>query len=266
MNKIKETKLFIFDMDGTIYLGNELIDGAVKLLNTLSKRAIDYIFLTNNSSKNSEDYKIKLANLGIQTELKKIVNAGEVTADYIKNNKKTDQNRVYVVGTQSLKKVFENYGFEVVNSRKNVDFLVLGFDTTLTYQKLWDAHYLINNGVKYFATNPDRVCPLEKGRSMPDCGAIASLLKTSSGQMPKVIGKPNVEMINYISKRFAVNKSYITMVGDRLYTDIKMAEDSKINSILVLSGETKRSDLKNETIKPDFVLKNIAELNYLLKG
>ncbi|MBS3811893.1 MAG: HAD-IIA family hydrolase [Halanaerobiales bacterium] len=266
MDKILNTKLFIFDMDGTIYLGQKLIDGVVDLLDVLDNKYINYIFLTNNSSKNSEDYKTKLANLGIKAELKKIVNAGEVTAGHIKKIKSEDENRVYVVGTQSLKDVFENYGFEVVNSRKNVDFLVLGFDTSLTYQKLWDAHYLINSGVKYFATNPDQVCPLEKGRSMPDCGAITSLLKTSTGQIPKVIGKPNVEMINYISEKFDADKRSITMVGDRLYTDIKMAEDSNINSILVLSGETKRSDLKSSTIKPDFVLKDIAELKYLLKG
>ncbi len=265
MDKIENTELFIFDMDGTIYLSNTLIKGSLELIEKLNKKNIDYTFLTNNSSKNTSDYKNKLSKLGIDVEQKYIVSSGEVTASHIKEIKNKDENDVYIVGTKSLEKVFKDYGFNVVDNRnKNVDYLVLGFDTTLTYQKLWDAHYLINNGVKYYATNPDKVCPLENNESMPDCGAIINLLKTSTNEEPVVVGKPNELMIKYISKEFNVERKNISMVGDRLYTDIKMAETSGINSILVLSGETKRSDLVDSTIEPDFVVESVKDLNKLI--
>jgi len=264
MNKIKNTKLFIFDMDGTIYLGDNLIAGVKDLLKKLKKNNIEYIFLTNNSSKNSDDYKLKLKNLGIETTKDKIVNAGEVTAAYLKNIKKSNKNNVYVVGTKSLEKVFQDYGFSVVKSRDKVDYLVVGFDTSLTYQKLWDAHYLINQGVKYYATNPDKVCPLEGGKSMPDCGAIINLLKTSTGKEPIVVGKPSELMIEYISNNYDTDKENITMVGDRLYTDIKMAVNGGINSILVLTGESNESDLDNTSINPDYVLKSVVDIAKLL--
>ena len=261
MDKIKDTKLFIFDMDGTIYLGDNLIEGVLDFIAKLKKENKQYIFLTNNSSKNSKDYKEKLNKLGIQATTDDIVNAGEVTADYLKGIKANGEDNVYVVGTPSLEKVFEDYGFNLIKDRdKNVDFLLIGFDTTLTYKKLWDAHYLINQGVKYYATNPDKVCPLEGGRSMPDCGSIINLLKTSTGQEPVVVGKPSKLMVNYISNKYSIDKDKISMVGDRLYTDIKMANQSGINSILVLSGETKQEDLKGAQIQPDFVLNSVVEI------
>src|SRR6056297_718025 len=265
MDKIKDTKLFIFDMDGTIYLGDNLIEGVLDFIAKLKKENKRYIFLTNNSSKNSKDYKEKLNKLGIQATTDDIVNAGEVTADYLKGIKANGEENVYVVGTPSLEKVFEDYGFNLIKDRdKNVDFLVIGFDTTLTYKKLWDAHYLINQGVKYYATNPDKVCPLEGGRSMPDCGSIINLLKTSTGKEPVVVGKPSELMIEYISNKYDTDKENITMVGDRLYTDIKMAVNGGINSILVLTGESNESDLENSSINPDYVLKSIVDISKLL--
>src|SRR6056297_3473873 len=249
MGKIKNTKLFIFDMDGTIYLGDNLIDGVLNFIKKMDEKGKDYIFLTNNSSKNSKDYQKKLNKLGIEVTKDKIVNAGEVTAAYLKKIKGKDENNVYVVGTPSLERVFQDYGFKVIKNREaDINSLVVGFDTTLTYQKLWDAHYLINKGVKYFATNPDKVCPLEGGKSMPDCGAIINLLKTSTGKEPIVVGKPSELMVKYIASRYQTPKEKISMVGDRLYTDIKMANQSGINSILVLSGETKQEDLKGAQI------------------
>ncbi len=265
MDKIENTELFIFDMDGTIYLSNTLINGSLELIEKLNKRNINYIFLTNNSSKNTSDYEKKLSKLGINVDQKYIVSSGEVTASHIKDIKNEDENEVYVVGTKSLEKVFKDYGFKVVENRnENVDYLVLGFDTSLTYKKLWDAHYLINNGVKYYATNPDKVCPLENNESMPDCGAIINLLKTSTNKEPIVVGKPNELMVEYIANEFNVKRQHISMVGDRLYTDIKMAEKSGINSILVLSGETNRTDLVNSTIKPDFVVESVKDLIKLI--
>ncbi len=262
MKKLNEIKLFILDMDGTIYLGDELIEGVITFLRKVESLGSDYIFLTNNSSKNSHDYQEKLKALGIEVSLDKIVTSGEVTAAYLAKMAENEEKNVYVVGTESLKENIEQYNFNIVeNTAEKVDYLVLGFDTTLTYQKLWDAHKLINSGVNYIATHPDLVCPLGDNQSMPDCGAMISLLEASTGETPFVVGKPNDIMVEYIADKFNVPRSSLAMVGDRLYTDMKMAHDTKITGILVLSGETKATDLKDvKTQLPDYVFESVKEL------
>ncbi|MFO7815906.1 MAG: HAD-IIA family hydrolase [Halanaerobiales bacterium] len=262
MVNLKDIELYILDMDGTIYLGRDLIKGAKDFIKHLDKVNKKYIFLTNNSSKNADDYQKKLKNLGIEAKRKEIVTSGEVTAYYLKNKYGLKDKNIYVVGTNSLKKEFEKLGFNIVGDKEErVDCVVLGFDTTLTYHKLWDAHDLIREGCDYIATNPDLICPLEEGKSMPDCGSIAKLLEASAGQLPFVVGKPNRLMVDYISDRYKIDKDRIAMVGDRLYTDMKMAKDANIIAILVLSGETKKEDLDgNKALKPDFVMSDIEEL------
>ena len=149
----------------------------------------------------------------------------------------------------------------VKDKNRDIDFLVLGFDTTLTYEKLWDAHDLILDGVKYIATNPDFVCPLPGNKTMPDCGSMINLLKTSTGKEPLVIGKPNTLMIDYVSEKTGISRDKMAMMGDRLYTDIKTAHNADITSILVLSGETNRQDLKKSSQDPDYIIRSIKELS-----
>ncbi|MFW5976421.1 MAG: HAD-IIA family hydrolase [Bacillota bacterium] len=257
---LMDIECFLLDMDGTFYLGNELIDGALKFINILKENDKEYIFLTNNSSRNTKNYQVKLKKMGVEVKLNKIINSGEVTADYIK--KKKNNALVYVVGTPSLEKEFENRKLEIVkNKNKNIDFLVLGFDTTLNYEKLWDAHDLILEGTEYIATNPDYVCPLPENKSMPDCGSIIKLLETSTGKKPLVIGKPNTLMIEYVSEKTGIKKDKMAMIGDRLYTDIQTAHNAEITSILVLSGETKKEDLKGSPQKPDYIFDSLKQLS-----
>lgn len=132
------------------------------------------------------------------------------------------------------------------------------------HKKLWDAHDLILDGIPYLATNPDYVCPLEDKKTMPDCGSIISLLKTSTGKEPLVIGKPNTLMVDYVARKTGIDKKRIAMVGDRLYTDIQTAVNAKITGILVLSGETSREDLKSAPQKPDYIFPSIKELGEAL--
>ncbi|MCF8002370.1 MAG: HAD-IIA family hydrolase [Halanaerobiales bacterium] len=268
MNILNDIELFILDMDGTIYLGNQLIKGSKKFLNYLEKNNKKHVFLTNNSSKNPLDYKEKLSKLKIEVNLKNIVSSGKVTVNYLKELLSKDKKNIYLVGTKSLENEFKIEGFNLINDIENnkVDCLVLGFDTSLTYQKLFDAHQLINQGVKYIATNPDLVCPLENERSMPDCGSIIKLLEASTGKTPLVVGKPNRIMIDYISKQFAVNRDKIAIVGDRISTDIKMAKNSNIIGILVLSGVTKLKDIKGNEIRPDFVFDGINQIRETIGG
>lgn len=258
MRPLAEIECFVLDMDGTFYLGNQLIDGALEFIAKVRAARKKFLFLTNNSSKSSRDYREKLARLGLAIPAEMIINAGQVTADYLKQVKRDPG--VYLVGTPSLRHELEHAGVRIVAQDEPVDFVVLGFDTTLTYQKLWDAHDLILKGIPYLATNPDWVCPLEEGRTMPDCGAMIALLKTSTGKEPLVIGKPNPFMIDYVAAKFGIARQKIAMVGDRLYTDIQTAINADITGILVLSGETKAEDLAAGSVKPDYVFPSIKEL------
>lgn len=243
MTKIKDINCFLLDMDGTIYLSNKLIDKAVDFINLLDEQAKDYVFFTNNSSKNTLDYQKKLKRFGLEVPLEKIVNSGQVTADYVRKQK--EGAKVYPLGTPSLEQELADAGLEIVKDKnEEIDFVVLGFDKTLDYKKLWDAHDLILDGVEYIATNPDYVCPLEGGKSMPDCGSMISLLETSTGKRPLVVGKPNTLMVDYVSDNLGVKKDSMAMVGDRIYTDIKMANDADITSILVLSGNQQEKQLR----------------------
>lgn len=263
MQKLNDIKCFLLDMDGTFYLGNRLLDGALDFLKILEKQNKQFYFLTNNSSKSSKDYQIKLKNLGVNVPLENIINSGQVTANYIKQkNKKAN---IYLVGTPSLEREFREAGLNIIKEpAHNIDTLVLGFDTTLTYEKLMAAHILIKQGVNYIATNPDYVCPVDGG-NIPDCGSIISLLKTSTGKEPLVIGKPNILMIDYIVKNKGIDKNNIGMIGDRLYTDIQTAINASITGILVLSGETRKKDLVNSPQKPDYIFAGIKELGNHLR-
>jgi len=263
MQKIEQVKCFLLDMDGTIYLGNNLIDGAKEFIKILQKSNREFFFFTNNSSKSPSDYVDKLSKLGIAMSLDRIITSGDVTSNYILSQKENPL--VYLLGTPSLEKQFEERGIRLTNDKtKDVDFLVLGFDTTLEYKKLWDAHDLISKGIPYIATNPDYVCPLADGKSMPDCGAMISLLKTSTGREPLVIGKPNTLMIDFVQDKTGLSKSDFAMMGDRLYTDIQTAINAGITSILVLSGETKREDLLKAEQIPDYVFDSVKKLLDLL--
>lgn len=270
MSELSEIKFFILDMDGTIYLENDILKGSLDFLAELEAAAKDYIFLTNNSSKNRADYQQKLKGMGIETAAEKIINSGEITASYLREQGNKKGKRIYLLGTDSLKEEMERFGHQIVNEEENirekpeeVDYLVLGFDKTLNYQKLWDAHQLILSGVEYVATHPDLVCPLSGGKTQPDTGAMIELLAASTGKRPLIVGKPEKLTVDYILKRFELKKSELAMVGDRLYTDMRMAHDAGITGILVLSGETKRADIKGLSSEQkyfDYVFEDVAEL------
>lgn len=259
MKNIKDIKCFLLDMDGTIYLGNKLIDGAKDFLNTLKEKKRKYLFLTNNSSKNKDKYVEKLNNLGIETNREDVFTSGEATTIYLNKLKKGA--KIFLLGTKDLEEEFERAGFILVKERgKDIDFVVLGFDTTLTYEKLWVACEYISEGVTYIATHPDFNCPLEGGKFMPDVGSMIELIKASTGKTPTVIGKPSSHIIEAILNKYNLKKEELAMVGDRLYTDIRTGLDNDITSILVMSGETNEDMLKETIYKPDFIFNSVKEL------
>ncbi len=250
-----DIQCFLFDLDGTIYLENRLIPGAHALIRFLRDREIPYYFLTNNSSRSSSDYVDKLTQFGLPARRDDILTSGEATALFIKKSKPGA--RVTLVGTPSLEREFIQYGFDLVEH--NPDYAVLGFDTTLTYEKIWRLCDLVREGVPYLATHPDINCPTENG-FMPDIGSMIAMVAVSTGRQPDVIvGKPHPPMVEAITTKTGFRPGQLAMVGDRLYTDIAMGATG-ITTILVLSGETKPDDLVDADIQPDYIMEDVGEL------
>lgn len=256
---INNVECFLLDMDGTIYLGNDLIDGAKEFLEELQRQNKRYIFLTNNSSKSKKSYVEKLQNLGIKCNMDDIFTSGEATAIYLTDQIKNP--KVFLLGTKDLEEEFLNHKIEIVNDKnEKPNFVVLGFDTTLTYDKLWKACDYIREGVTYVATHPDFNCPLEGGKYMPDTGAMIKMIEASTEKLPNIIGKPNKGIIEAICKKFNIDKSSMAMVGDRLYTDVKLGINAEITSILVLSGEATIKDLEQSDISPTYVFNSVKDM------
>ena len=263
MINLKEVTVYLLDMDGTIYLGDELIDGSIDFLKTLKEKGKRYIFLTNNSSKNKHTYVEKLNNLGIDATEEEVFTSGEATTMYL--SKLKPGARIYLLGTPALEDEFERAGFILERERnKNIDYVVLGFDTTLTYEKLWAACEYVSEGVEYIATHPDFNCPLPNDKFMPDAGAMAALIEASTGKTPLVIGKPNKEVVESIASKYNLSKENMAMVGDRLYTDIKTGINAGITSVLVYSGETKEEDYKTSHIRADYVFNSVKDMINLI--
>ena len=174
----------------------------------------------------------------------------------------TEKEREEILKRPDLEQEFIEHGFVLTNEKP--DYVVLGFDMTLTYEKLVQACDLVRSGVPFIATHPDFNCPTETGY-IPDCGAMIALITASTGVKPQVIGKPNREIIDAMFRKKPVARSQVAMVGDRLYTDIVMGHNAGVASILVLSGEAKREDIETAPVKPDYVMSGLAELHAALR-
>lgn len=252
----EKIKCFILDMDGTIYLGNELFPFTKDFLKKVEDTGREYYFFTNNSSKSQQAYIEKLARLGIQIKKEQMMISSHVIIKYLKEY--YDKKSIYVVGTPSLIQEFESFDMNL--TEEDPDIVVLGFDTTLTYEKLSKACHYIRNGCTYFGINPDWNCPMEGETFIPDCGSMAKLIEASTGKFPEFFGKPSKHTLDYIIKETGYQPEEIAIVGDRLYTDIAVADGSDVTSILVLSGESTREDVEKSDVKPDVVVENLVEI------
>lgn len=248
------------DMDGTIYLGNQLLPGAKGWLDLLDTLGLDYFFLTNNSSGSRVEYAQKFKRFGLAVPEEKIFTSGEAAAIHLQ---KTFPNaELYVVGTAPLIHEFEVHGFKI--NDYSPDVVVLGFDTSLTYNKLWKLCDFIMAGKPYIATHPDINCPTENGFK-PDIGAVIELVAASTGRRPDIIvGKPNAPIVTALAEKTGFPLNTHCMVGDRLYTDIALGKWGIITA-LVLSGETRKDDLSTSPFIPDLVLQDIREMRDLLE-
>ena len=255
----EKTICYLFDMDGTLYLGEQVLPGAQDLLLWLNENQKPYFLLTNNSSQSKSDYYAKVQRLGLPVGELQIFTSGEATAIFM--NRRYLDKRIYVVGMPSLEAEFIAHGINLTDS--DPDVVVLGFDTTMTYEKLRKLCGFIQAGTPYIATHSDINCPTESG-FIPDIGAVIAFVAASTGRYPDVVvGKPNAPIVNAICEKTGYIPAELTMVGDRLYTDIAMGQ-SGLKTILVLSGETKIEDVESSPYQPDLIVTGVAELLTLI--
>ena len=254
MSGLKNKKLFLLDMDGTIYLDNDLFDGTLDFLSYVKEIGGKYIFLTNNSSKSVDKYIEKLASLGITATEDEFLTSTDATILYLQ--KKTYK-KIYAFGTTSFKEQLRKANLPITDELSDdIDCLLMGFDTELAFKKLEDACILLGRGVDYIATNPDWVCPTWYGY-VPDCGSVSWMLEKATGRKPMFIGKPEPTMALLAMEKTGFTAKETALIGDRLYTDIACGVNANITSIFVLSGEGTMEDLEKSEVKPDFIYDHI---------
>ena len=253
--RIEDLQAFIVDLDGTTYLGDRVIPGASRFFHRLRGAGKRFVFYTNNSSATPGMYLRKLRRLGIPVRPENILTSATATVMYLKRQGRG--RRVFALGTKSFENHMRREGFVLTDQR--CDYVVLAFDKTLTYKKLNTACQLIRSGVTYIATHPDFVCPTPEG-DIPDTGAMIAFIEAAIGKRPKVIGKPNKTMLDMALALVKARAAETAVIGDRLYTDIKMANDNGLTSILVLSGETKRRPSGPRDQVPDYCFSSIDDI------
>ena len=230
---------WFLDLDGTVYLDEEPLPGALELIRHFRENDIGYTFLTNNSSRSANQYAERLHKLGFPVDDGQVYTSGEATASYLAKAAPTA--RIYVLGTPSLAAVLSAAGLEIVEDEP--DLVVLGFDPALSYTRLAKAcNFLMDPAVRFVATNPDANCPV-RGGFLPDAGAVMALIEVSCGRSPElVVGKPNPNYITEVAGLAGAPLQRSAMVGDRLETDVLMAKEVGIPGVLVLTGATKAND------------------------
>jgi len=244
----------VCDMDGTIYLSDTPIEGAAKFASAVREKGKRLLFFTNNASRTKSFYVDKLKRLGFGDC--EVMTAGDVTISYLNTYYKGK--KVYLVGTEALAAEMRMAGISLTDC-PDAEVVVSSFDTELTYKKLRTACDALRNGAIYLSTHPDLNCPLKDGAMMPDSGAIAALITASTGKAPKYLGKPYQETAEAIERITGISAFQTASIGDRLYTDIALAKNSGMLSLLVLSGETKPQDI-NQSNAPDLVFDSIYDI------
>lgn len=250
---------FIFDLDGTVYRGDELLPGSEKVIKRLREKDKEIVFLSNKPIKQRGVYARKLTRLGIPTESSQIINSSLVTARFLSE---TDPDAVvYVVGEKPLVKELQSHGIKVSTDPGKIEYVIASFDRKFNYDKLDLAYQAIKNGARLIATNSDKTCPVAGGEIPDAAGMIGAIEGVTGKKVEMVAGKPSSYMLQSAIDILQVDNQACLLVGDRLETDIKMAVENGILAVLVLTGVTSRSDLNGSSIKPDHVLETLEEFD-----
>lgn len=257
--QLRRKRLFLLDMDGTIYLDDALFDGTTDFLDYVRRSGGRYLFLTNNSSRSVEAYIDKLRRLGIESTEEDFLTSVDALIEDL-NAANCRDKLLYAFGTASFRRQLSQAGFRLTDKPDpEVRMLVCGFDTELTFRKLEDACILLNRGVEFLAANPDWVCPTWYGY-VPDCGSVCEMLFRATGRRPRFIGKPEPAMARLAMQRCGYSPEQTLLIGDRLYTDIACGVRAGVDTALVLSGESQRTDIPASPEKPTFIFDNIRDL------
>lgn len=253
---LSQVECFALDMDGTIYLGEQWIDGAREFLDKIEASGRRYVFVTNNSSKNAEVYVEKLERMGLVVGTEKIVTSGQATIYYLKRH--FPKAKVFLLGNPLLQEEFLQAG--IMLEEDHPDVVVTAFDTSLDYGKMCKVCDHVRAGLPYLATHPDYNCPTETG-FIPDAGAIHAFIHASAFRYPdRIIGKPNEDIIECLTTRVNTSRERIAMVGDRLYTDIAAGRNHGLKSVLVLSGEASLEDVQTSETVPHLIFDSVREM------
>lgn len=259
---LKNKKFYLLDMDGTIYLDNDLFDGTIDFLEHIKESGGKYLFVTNNSSKSTDAYVKKLASIGIMANENDFLTSTDATILYIKE--KYQGRKFYSFGTASFTSQLREAGIDVVTEIcDGIDGIVMGNDNELNFKKLEDACRLLLKDIIYIATNPDWVCPTSFGY-VPDCGSVAEMLLRATGKRPHFIGKPRPEMLTLAMAKYGYSREESVMIGDRVYTDIASGYNAGIDTIFVLSGEGTMQDAECDT-PPTYIFENIRQVLNAIK-
>jgi NagD protein len=249
---------YIFDLDGTVYLGDALLPTAGETLRTLRGRGLRTIFISNNPTHARTDYAVKLTRLGVPTSIEDILTSSLVMVDFLK--KRLPGARLFVVGEQPLCEELRRGGFELTEDAHNIDAVIASFDRTFVYRKLQIAFDAIRAGARFFATNPDRYCPVPSGGE-PDCASIIAAIEACTNtRVEAVVGKPSTYMIEAALHLMGLPASDCLMTGDRLETDVQMGLEAGMSAALALTGATPESALAGSSIRPTYVLRDLGDL------
>ena len=245
----------MLDMDGTVYKGIVAIPGAKEFVGRLKERKIPFVFLTNNSSSGRVHYLNKLLNMGFDVSIDNILTSTTASISFLKKHR--SGKKVYPVGTPKFIEELTEAGIPLVERRP--DIVLLSFDTTITYEKINNAYNFLKDGSEFIATHPDDLCPTADGYDI-DIGPFIRMFESAASVKAKVIGKPNAEMARMAAETMNVPFERMVMIGDRVYTDMRMAADAGIRSVMVLSGEAKRGDPERAGIRPTVTIDSVADL------
>ena len=251
---------YLFDLDGTIYLGDELIPGADETVAKQRERGARVQFLSNKPIARRETYAVKLTKLGIPCTPDDVVNSPMASARYLASEH--PGKRVMVMGEAPLQDELVDAGVELTERVEDTDILLVSWDREITWAQMDDAHQALRQGARFFATNPDTVCPVEGGRTVPDAGAMIAYLQASTDRMLEVmIGKPSPIITEMALARIGLTADQCLMIGDRLGTDIAMGETAGLDTALVLTGVTSRDDFERSDAEPTYVLESVVEIS-----
>lgn len=258
-DRLLTKKLWLFDMDGTIYLENDLFQGVTELMANIKNNGGNYVFITNNSSKSVNDYVKKITGMGIPATSENFFTSAQAAVMILKE--KFGSELIYAQGTQSFISGLKDGGINVTTEYdENAKAILVGFDTELTGEKLRTTSKMLTKlNVPYYATNPDWVCPVDFGY-IPDCGSMCESYFRATGKRPVFIGKPEPTMVNVVAEKFKVDKKDVVVLGDRLYTDIASGVNAGVDTVFVLSGEATLDDLQKSEVKPEFTLNGVWEI------